>query len=101
MEGKFAVCADDDSNEMILPGLYGFFSDIPSMVVGRNELIRHAGVGDGLFVCCGCFVAEDLSRWDDTKGSHALKCTSAGKDEFRFVFVFGWFHPDGIAVDMI
>jgi hypothetical protein len=56
VEGKFAVCATDDSNEMILPGLNGFFSDVPSMVIGRDELILHARVGDGLFVCCGCFI---------------------------------------------
>ena len=43
-------------NEMILPGLNGFFSNVPSMVIGRDELICHARVGDGLLVCCGCFL---------------------------------------------
>ena len=35
----FVVCTADDSNEMILPGLDGFFSNVSSMVIGRNKLI--------------------------------------------------------------
>jgi hypothetical protein len=39
VEGEFVVCAADDSNEVILPGLDGFFSNVPSMIIGRNKLI--------------------------------------------------------------
>ena len=101
MEGKFVVRATDDSNEMILPGLDGFFSDVPLMIARRNELIRHAGVSDGLLVCSGYFAVQDLSGWDDPAGSHALKCSFACEDEFAFGFVLGWFGPDGIAFGLV
>ena len=86
---------------MILPGLNGFFSNVPSMVIGWNQLIQHARVGDGHFVCGRYFVIQDLSDGANPTGFHALECPVASKDKFPFGFVLGWFDPDGVAVDMV
>ena len=86
MEGKFVVCAADDRSEMILPGLNRFFGNVPSMVVGWNQLVGHAGVGDGHFVCGRYFIIQDLSGGANPTGFHALEFPHACKDMFTFVF---------------
>ncbi len=56
LEGDFFVCPADDGNEVILPGLDGFFGNVSLMIIGRNKLIGHARVFDGFFMwrifCC-------------------------------------------------
>jgi hypothetical protein len=86
VEGKFVVCAADDRSEMILPGLNRFFGNVPSMVVGWNQLVGHAGVGDGHFVCGRYFIIQDLSGGANPTGFHALEFPHACKDMFTFVF---------------
>ena len=91
VEGGFVVCPTDDGNEVILPGLDGFFGNVPVMIVRRNELVRHAGVGDCRFVGSGDFDVQDLSGWRDPTCFHPVKCSFACKDEFAFGFVLGRF----------
>ena len=84
MEGKFVVCATDDRNEVILPGLNGFFGNVPLMIVWWNQLVQHAGVGDCRFVCGTYFIIQDLSGGANPTDFHALGYPIACKDKFTF-----------------
>ena len=71
---------------MVFTGLYGFFGNVVTVIVWRNELESHVGGFDIVSVEGRDFVVEDLVFWDNVLILHASKCASTGQNYFPLRF---------------
>ena len=71
------------------------------MVVWWDKLVCHARVTYGLFVGSGGFIVEDLACGRKAANFHSLECPCSGKNHFSFTAVFGGFHSNGVAVEVV
>ena len=77
-EGKSVSCAAEDRDKVVLPKLDCLLGDVSTVVVGRDELERHAGEGDGVLVLLVRLVVKDLVLGVEAGGAHAGEAPGAG-----------------------
>ena len=93
--------AAEHADEVIFPGLDRFLGYVSSVVIGRDQLVGHAGLNDGSFECCGGFIVEDLVARGQAAELHTGKGAGSGFDHFAFRPAFHWLDPGGVAVDVV
>ena len=71
---------------MVFPGLDGFFGDVATVIVWRNELESHVGGFDIISIEVVYFVVEDLVFWDDALVLHKSECALMGQNSFPLCF---------------
>ena len=92
--------AAENTNEVVLPRLEGFFGDVAAMIVGRDQLVRHVCGRDLSFVSSGDLIVKNLMGGNYALEPHSGKATSLGEDEFALGAILHWFNPCQTAVDV-
>ena len=100
MQGKFLGGPAECCDEVVFPCLDSFLCKVATVVIWWDKLICHARVTYGLFVGSGGFIVEVACGCKATN-FHSLECPCSGEDHFTLTAVFGCFHPNGVAVDMV
>ena len=62
--------AAENSDELILEGLDGFFSHVSLVFFRGGEFVGHAGGLNDSLVLCRCLVVKDLMFGDDSATLH-------------------------------
>ena len=93
--------ATSDTYKLVFPGLDGFFGDVETVIVWRNDLESHVGGFDLFLVEGRDFVVEDMVFWYDALVLHTIKCALTVQNHFPLRFVFDWIHPSGVAIDVV
>ena len=86
---------------MILSRLDRLLCNVPTMVVGRDQLVSHVGGVDFGLVGRQDIVVENFIGGDDDLKSHPIQCLAAGDDHFALGSIFHWFDPRRATVYVI
>ena len=99
--GERCCGAAHDANEVIFPGLDGFFGKVATVIIWWYELKSHVGGFDFVAIERQDFVVEDLVLWLDALMSHACEGAATCQNHLPLCFVFHGLHPSGVAVDVV
>ena len=99
--GKRCCGTAQDANEVIFPGLDGFFGEVATLIIWWYVLESHVGGFDFVAIERRDFVVEDLMLWLDALVSHACEGAATCQNHLPLCFVFHWLHPSGVAVNVV
>ena len=93
--------AAQNANEVIFPGLDGFFGEVAAVIIWWHELKSHVGGLDFVAIKSQNFVVEDLVLRLDALVFHPCEGATACQNNSPLCLVFHWLHPSGVAVDVV